>query len=71
MLWRIENHFNLKFDIDALNRRRRRFCFRHTISHICQGERKQYACKCAWLCGICSAKNKIENEINPTTVLPT
>jgi hypothetical protein len=51
-LWRSEIHINLKIDADALNRRRRRFRVLHTIRHIYQGERRQYADKCACAYGI-------------------
>jgi hypothetical protein len=37
-LWRSEIRINLKIDADALSRRRRRFCVRHTIYHIYQGQ---------------------------------
>jgi hypothetical protein len=37
-LWRSKIHENLKIDADALNRRRRRFCVRRTICHMCQGQ---------------------------------
>jgi hypothetical protein len=65
-LWRSEVHNNKKIDADALNRRRRRFCFRRTIYHIYPGQRRQYAGKCACVYGICSVKNEIENETNLT-----
>jgi hypothetical protein len=70
-LWGSEIQINLNIDADALNRRRRRFCVRRTIYHIYQGQRRQYAAKCACVYGIWSVKNKIENETNHTTVLPT
>jgi hypothetical protein len=57
---------NLKIDADALNRRRRRFCVRRKVYHIYQGQRRQYADKCAYVYGVCSVKNKIENNINLT-----
>jgi hypothetical protein len=63
MLWRSEIHMNLKVDVDALNRRRRSFCFGRTI-YIPQGQWRWYACKCACVYGVCSVKNKIENETN-------
>jgi hypothetical protein len=65
-LWRSEIHINLKIDADALNRRRRRFCVRRTTYHIYPGERRQNAGKCACVYGVCSVKNKIENETNLT-----
>jgi len=48
------------------NRRRRRFCVPRKIHHIYQGQRRQYAGKCACVYGVCSVKNKIENETNLT-----
>jgi hypothetical protein len=65
-LWRSEIRINLIIDADALNRRRRRFCVRRTMYHIYPGQRKQYAGKCACVYGMCSVKNKIENETNLT-----
>jgi hypothetical protein len=65
-LWRSEIHNNIKIDADALNRRRRRFCVRRKIRHFYQGQRRQYAGKCACVYSICSVKNKIENETNLT-----
>jgi hypothetical protein len=53
---------SIKTDADALNRRRRRLCVRRKIYHIFQGNRSQYAGKCAWAYGVCSVKNKIENK---------
>jgi hypothetical protein len=61
-LWSSEIHINLNIDVDALNRPQRRFCVRSTIHNIYQGECRQYAGKCACVYGICSVKNKIENE---------
>jgi hypothetical protein len=61
-LWRSEIHINLKIDADALNRRRHRFCVRRNVYHIFQGQRREYACKCACVYGVCSVKNKIKNE---------
>jgi hypothetical protein len=65
-LWRSEIHINLKIDADALNRRRSRFCVRRKIYRIYQGQRWEYAGKCACVHGVCSVKNKIENETNLT-----
>jgi hypothetical protein len=48
------------------NRRRRRFCVRRTVCHVYQGQSRQYAGSCACAYGICSVKNKIENETNLT-----
>jgi hypothetical protein len=64
--WRSEIHINLKIDAYALNRHRRRFCVRRTIYHIYHGQRRQYADKCACVYGVCSVKNKIENETKLT-----
>jgi hypothetical protein len=47
-------------------RRRRRFCVRRTMYHIYPGQRRPYAGNCACVYGICSGKNKIENETNLT-----
>jgi hypothetical protein len=44
----------------------RRFYIHHTIYHVDQGRWKQYVGKSACVYGICSAKNKIENETNIT-----
>jgi hypothetical protein len=65
-LCRREIHINLKIDADALNRRRRRFYVRRTISQIYQGQRRQYAGKGACVYGVCCVKNKVENETNVT-----
>jgi hypothetical protein len=65
-LRRNEIHINLKIDADALNRRRRRFCVRHTMCHIDPRQRSQDDGKCATVYGINSVKNKIENETNLT-----
>jgi hypothetical protein len=65
-LWRSEIHMNLKIDADALNRRRRRFFIRRKIYHIYQGQRRQYAGKCACVYGVCSVRNIFENETNLT-----
>jgi len=65
-LWRSQVNVNLKIDADALNRRRRRFCVRRTMYHIDQGEWRQYTGKCACVYGVCSGKNKIENETRLT-----
>jgi hypothetical protein len=46
-LWRSEIHMNLKIDADALYRRWRHFRVRRTVHHIYQGQRRQYAGKCA------------------------
>jgi len=46
-IWGSEIHISLKFDGHALNRRRRRSLFWCTIHHICQGQWRQYARKCA------------------------
>jgi hypothetical protein len=62
MLWRSRIHINLKIDADALNRRRRRFCVRRKVYHIYQEQRREYAGKCACVYGVCSVKNKFENE---------
>jgi hypothetical protein len=70
-LWRSEIHINLKIDADALNRRRRRFCVRRTTYHIYKGQRRKYAGKRACVYGICSVKNKIENETNLTDCTST
>jgi hypothetical protein len=64
-LRRSEIRINPKIDADALNRRRRRFCVRHKIYHIYQGQRRQYPGKCACVYSVRSVKNKIENETNP------
>jgi hypothetical protein len=48
------------------NRRRRRFCVRRIMYHIYPEQRRQDAGKCACVYGICSVKNKIENETNLT-----
>jgi hypothetical protein len=47
-------------------RRRRRFCVRRTVYHICLGQWRQYAGECACVYCICSVKNKIENETRLT-----
>jgi hypothetical protein len=65
-LWRSEIHINLKIEADAVNRRRRHFSFRRKIHHIYQGQIRQYAGKCVYDSGVCSVKNKIENETNLT-----
>jgi hypothetical protein len=65
-LWRSKIHKDLKIDADALNRRRRRFCFRHATYHTYQGQCRKYAGKRAFVYDICSVKNKIENETNLT-----
>jgi hypothetical protein len=65
-MWRSDIHRNLKIDADALNRRRRRFCVRPKIYQISQGQRKEYAGKCACVYVICIVKNKTENETNIT-----
>jgi hypothetical protein len=62
--WGSEIYINLKLDADALNRRR--FYVRRNIHHIYQGQRRQYAGNCACVYGVCSVKNKIENETNLT-----
>jgi hypothetical protein len=63
---RSEIHVNIKVNLVALNRRRRRFCVRHTIYHIYQGHRRQYSGNSACVYGTCSVKNKMENETNLT-----
>jgi hypothetical protein len=45
------------------NQRRRRFC---VCPEIYQGQRRQYAGKCACVYGVCRVKNKIENETSLT-----
>jgi hypothetical protein len=65
-IWRSKIHISLKVDADTLNRRRRRFCVRRKIYHIYQGQRRQYAAKCACVYDVCSVKNKIGNETNLT-----
>jgi hypothetical protein len=65
-LWISEIHVNLKIDADALNRRRRRFCVCNTMCHICARQRRQDAGECAYVYGICSVKNEIENNSNLT-----
>jgi len=47
------NSDKLNTDDDALKRRRRRLCVRHTIYDIYQGQWRQYAGKCAWVFVIC------------------
>jgi hypothetical protein len=61
-LWRSEIHIKLKIDANALNRRRRRFCVRRKLCAIYYGQRRQYVGKYACVYGVCSVKNKIENE---------
>jgi hypothetical protein len=53
---------NLKIDADA------GVAFVSVLQYIYiyQRQRKQNACKCACVYGICSVKNKIENETNLT-----
>jgi hypothetical protein len=60
--WRIEIHINLKIDADALNRRRRRFLRRCPIRHICQGQWRHYARKCACVYDVWNVKNKVQNS---------
>jgi hypothetical protein len=48
------------------NRRRRRGWVRRTMCHIYTRQRRQDGGKCRCVCGICSVKNKIENETNLT-----
>jgi hypothetical protein len=71
MFCRSEIHKNLKIDADALNRRRRRFYVHRKIYYIYQGQRRQYSGKCACVYGVCSVKNKIENETNLTDCTST
>jgi hypothetical protein len=61
-IWRSKIHANLKVEADVLNGQRRRFCVRHRTYHIYQGQRRQYAYKCACVYGVCSVKNKIAND---------
>jgi len=59
-------HINLKIEVHDLNRRRRLFSILCKIHHIYQGERRQYAGKCACVYGVGTVKKKIENETNLT-----
>jgi hypothetical protein len=65
-LWRSEIHIHLKTEADGLNRHWSRFCVRRKIYHIYPGQTRQYAGKCACVYGVCSVKNKIENDTNLT-----
>jgi hypothetical protein len=53
-IWGSEIHISLKFDAHALNRRRRRLLLCTIIHHICQGQWRQYARKCACVYDICT-----------------
>jgi len=65
-IWRSEIHISLKFDADALNRRRRRFLLRCTIHHICQGEWRHYARNCSYVYDIWYVKNNIQSQATAT-----
>jgi len=52
-----QNPYQSKVDVEALNRRRRRFLIRCTIHHICQEQWRQYARKCACVYDIRNVKN--------------
>jgi len=71
ILWRTEIHINIKINADAQKQGRRRFCEPHKKYHIYRGQQRQESGKCAWVYGICSGKNKIENETRLTDTSST
>jgi hypothetical protein len=71
MLWRSEIHINLKIDVDALSRRRRRFCVRRTLYHIYQGQwrHKLISAHASTVYAVLSIKSKTKHLADCTSNL--